>query len=78
MLEPFAASIAGIMSIAGTQNTTSTSSFAQSGFNIFTNSTASLGVLFIFQLPATIFLRITNSPLLYIYDVRVKRYSDPN
>ena len=55
MLEPFAASIAGIISIAGTQNTTSTSSFATNGFNSFTSATASLGVLFIFQLPAIIF-----------------------
>ena len=52
---PSAASIAGIMSIAGTQNTTSASSFATSGANSFTNAFASLGVLFIFQFPAIIF-----------------------
>ena len=41
--------------MAGTQKTTSTSSFATSGFNVLTNSTASLGVMFIFQFPAIIF-----------------------
>ncbi len=33
MFEPFAASIAGTIEIAGTQNTTSTSSLATKGFN---------------------------------------------
>ena len=56
MLLPFAASIAGIMLIAGTQNTTSASSVATKGFNSLINATASLGVLFIFQFPAIIFL----------------------
>ena len=55
MLEPFAASTTGMISMAGTQKTTSTSSFATSGFNVLTNSTASLGVMFIFQFPAIIF-----------------------
>ncbi len=55
MLEPFTASTTGMISIAGTQNTTSTSSFATNGFNSFTKATASLGVMFIFQLPAIIF-----------------------
>ena len=55
-IDPLAASIAGIMSMAGTQNTTSTSSFATNGFNSFTRATASDGVMFIFQLPAIIFL----------------------
>ena len=41
--------------MAGTQNTTSTSSFATNGFNSFTRATASDGVMFIFQLPAIIF-----------------------
>ena len=49
------ASTTGIMSIAGTQNTTSTSSLFTSGFRVSTNLTASLGVMFIFQLPAIIF-----------------------
>ena len=55
MLEPFAASTTGMISMAGTQKTTSTSSFATSGFNVLTNSTASLGVMFIFQFLAIIF-----------------------
>ena len=55
MLLPLAASITGMMSIAGTQNTTSASSVATSGFNVFTSSTASDGVMFIFQFPAMIF-----------------------
>ena len=65
MLVPFAASTTGTMSIAGTQNTTSTSSFATNGFSSSTRATASLGVLFIFQLPAIIFfLAIIWSPSL--------------
>ena len=63
MLVSFAASMAGTKSIAGTQNTTSTSSFATNGFNSFINATASLGVLFIFQLPAIIFFLMFMSPL---------------
>ena len=55
MFVPLAASTTGTMSIAGTQNTTSTSSFTTNGFNVSTNLTASLGVMFIFQLPAIIF-----------------------
>ena len=55
ILLPLTASTTGTMSIAGTQNTTSTSSFATSGFSSSTRATASLGVLFIFQLPAIIF-----------------------
>ena len=60
---PLVASIAGTKSIAGTQNTTSTSSLATNGFNSLINATASLGVLFIFQLPAIIFFLIMKSPL---------------
>ena len=56
---------AGIKEIAGTQNTTSTSSFFTSGFNSSINFTVSLGVLFIFQFPAIIFLRIILSFLIY-------------
>ena len=37
MLEPFAASTTGMISIAGTQNTTSTSSLTTNGFNVSTN-----------------------------------------
>ena len=66
MLLSFAAIIAGMISIAGTQNTTSTSSFATNGFNSFTRATASLGVLFIFQLPAIIFL-LAISPFLLTF-----------
>ena len=58
MLLPTAASIAAGMSIAGTQNTTSEVSLATNGFNSSINAFASLGVLFIFQFPATIVLRI--------------------
>ena len=47
--------MAGMISMAGTQNTTSTSSFFTSGFKVSTNATASEGVMFIFQLPAIIF-----------------------
>ena len=60
---PLAASIAGTMLIAGTQNTTSTSSFCTNGFNSLIKATASLGVLFIFQLPAIIFFLMLMSPL---------------
>ena len=51
---PLTASTTGTMSIAGTQYTTSTASFLTKSFNSFTKATASLGVLFIFQLPAII------------------------
>ena len=48
--------MAGIISIAGTQKTTSTSLFATNGFNSFISAVVSEGVLFIFQFPAIIFL----------------------
>ena len=67
MLVPLAASIAGMMSIAGTQNTTSTSSFATNGFNVFTSSTASEGVIFIFQFPAIIFFLAMSEFLLFLF-----------
>ena len=56
ILVPLHASTTGIISIAGTQNTTSTLSFLTKGLSSFTRATASLGVLFIFQLPAIIFV----------------------
>ena len=56
ILLPLAASMAGIISIAGTQKTTSTSLFATNGFNSFISAVVSEGVLFIFQFPAIIFL----------------------
>ena len=55
MLLPFAASTTGMISIAGTQNTTSASSVTTRDLSVFTSSTASEGVIFIFQLPAIIF-----------------------
>ena len=50
-----AASTTGMISIAGTQNTTSASSVTTRDLSVFTSSTASEGVIFIFQLPAIIF-----------------------
>ena len=61
---PFTASTTGTISIAGTQYTTSTSSDFTKSFNSSTNLTASLGVMFIFQFPATIFLLAIFSLLL--------------
>ena len=69
ILEPFAASIAGMMSIAGTHRSTSTSSFATRGFNVLISSTAWLGVIFIFQLPAMIFFLAIIIHLLFLYCV---------
>ena len=69
ILVPFTASATGIMSIAGTQNTTSTSSLATNGFNSSTKATASLGVLFIFQFPATIFFLAIFPNLLILFIV---------
>ena len=67
MFVPLQASTTGTMSIAGTPNTTSTSSFCTSGFRVSTNLTASLGVMFIFQFPAIIFfLAIFLSPDFYL------------
>src|SRR5699024_11004505 len=77
ILVPFTASTTGTMSIAGTQKTTSTSSFATNGFKVFTNSTASLGVMFIFQFPAIIFLLamgITFFLVLYNLQVQTEGY----
>ena len=62
---PFVASTTGTISIAGTQYTTSTLSFFTKSFNSFTKATASLGVLFIFQLPAIILLLAILNPLFF-------------
>ena len=55
MSVPATACTAGTMSMAGTQNTTSASAPATSGFRVSINAMASEGVLFIFQFPAIIF-----------------------
>ena len=74
MLEPFAASTTGRISIAGTQNTTSTSSLATNGFKVSTNLTASLGVMFIFQFPAIIFFL----DILYISFCVIRKFDSLN
>ena len=71
MFVPLAASTTGMISIAGTQNTTSTSSLTTNGFNVSTNLTASLGVMFIFQLPAIIFFL---AMMIYLLSIPVGCY----
>ena len=68
MFVPSHAFTTGMMSIAGTQNTTSASSVLTSGFNVSTSATASDGVMFIFQFPAIIFfLAMVLYPHIYQY-----------
>ena len=58
MFEPSAAALTAAMSTAGTHTTTSQLASFTRGFKSLTSAAASAGVLFIFQLPAIIALRI--------------------
>ena len=67
MFVPSRAALTGIISMAGTQKTTSTLSVFTLSLRRFTSSTASFGVLFIFQFPAIIFFLTSKSLQNYLF-----------
>ena len=79
MFVPSHAFTTGMMSIAGTQNTTSASSVLTSGFNVSTSATASDGVMFIFQFPAMIFfLAMVIYPHIYQFYITKSGTGSPS